>query len=406
MLQDCDVVLMGSGVAPLVAAAQLLVTHASQDISLLVLNPDRDFFLEDSELPLDPYWPLDPARLSLQRIQHHTLEDALKTLQPVYPGTVEFWSEKKNQKQNQGIDEGFHDPHAPHVRQRIRLLAASRSLDPQACELMERLYVEWADRDIHCQIHEHGSFSQGIFPGLSGPSSDYLGLSISDGTDVDVSLYRNGIMEYLRERLGPERMVSGVMQVEWSPEGIRYTTASGSRTVKIRSKMLVFWTPRLTSWILTQAQRMDVKPLLPLGVRVWEQWNLISKNTLDPRTIGMFREMSVWAEMEGSPRQKNLNRLAVLRAGPLLKLEDYLDGRYGSSWASEDSFQSLNRLCCDFLKWERYSIRLMKSRSIFEWNRPVQFALNDQIKIVVGADGPLVDVVRQARYAGEHSHVS
>ena len=52
---DSDVALIGTGIAPLIAAAHLI----SQGKRVLVLNPDFDFFLEDSELPLDPMLPLE-----------------------------------------------------------------------------------------------------------------------------------------------------------------------------------------------------------------------------------------------------------------------------------------------------------------------------------------------------------
>ncbi len=62
MTFDSDVALFGTGVAPLVAANHLLV----QGKSVLLLNPDWDFFLEDSELPLDPMLLEMPSRIPSQ----------------------------------------------------------------------------------------------------------------------------------------------------------------------------------------------------------------------------------------------------------------------------------------------------------------------------------------------------
>src|SRR5436190_17155736 len=100
---DSDVAVLGTGIAPLIGATHLL----TQGKSVLVLNPDRDFFLEDSELPLDPLLPLP----SSARISESLPERALGELRPHFPGAVEFWS-------SDSVPSGFHDASAPHVRSR------------------------------------------------------------------------------------------------------------------------------------------------------------------------------------------------------------------------------------------------------------------------------------------------
>src|SRR5277367_6361899 len=110
MPSDSDVALLGTGVAPLVAAQHLI----SQGKSVLVLNPDRDFFLEDSELPLDPLLP----RPSSTRISESLPDRALSELRPHFPGAVEFWS-------SDSTPSGFHDASAPHVRSRDRIWIGS-----------------------------------------------------------------------------------------------------------------------------------------------------------------------------------------------------------------------------------------------------------------------------------------
>ena len=76
---SADDALLGTGIAPLVAANHLL----AQGKSVLLLNPDRDFFLEDSELPLDPLLQglPDPKRLT-----RSSPEQALAELRPDFPG--------------------------------------------------------------------------------------------------------------------------------------------------------------------------------------------------------------------------------------------------------------------------------------------------------------------------------
>src|SRR3954454_2505190 len=103
---DSDVALLGTGVAPLIAAQHLL----TQGKTVLLLNPDWDFFLEDSELPLDPMFH---GKVTIDRLRRSGPEHALAELRPEFPGAVEFWAGKS--------EVGFHDPEAPHVRQRARL---------------------------------------------------------------------------------------------------------------------------------------------------------------------------------------------------------------------------------------------------------------------------------------------
>src|SRR4051794_28280496 len=136
MPSDCDVALLGTGIAPLVAAKHLL----SQGKTVLVLNPDRDFFLEDSELPLDPLLPLPGP----ERISESLPDRALAELRPHFPGAVEFWSADSAQGQAQA---GFHDPTAPHVRSRSRLFVGTTGIRGRrpSREELEELYVKCSD---------------------------------------------------------------------------------------------------------------------------------------------------------------------------------------------------------------------------------------------------------------------
>ena len=77
---DCDFALIGTGVAPLVAASHLI----SQGKSVLVLNPDFDFFLEDSEMELDPLLPLTASGLDPKRLAANLPEKVLAELRPFF----------------------------------------------------------------------------------------------------------------------------------------------------------------------------------------------------------------------------------------------------------------------------------------------------------------------------------
>lgn len=407
---DSDIAILGTGVAPLVAANHLLI----QGKSVLLLNPDLDFFLEDSEFSLDPLLPDIP---SAERLARNSPEQALEILRPDYPGAIEFWSGTGSSSGigngNTAHAPGFHDPEAPHVRQRGRLWLSWQDKDRfWDWDSLENLYVEASDLDLNPQILDDLSAAR-KFPGFSGQSGNFKGLSIPKFYDVDIVRYRNGLLEFVRERLGQEKLVCAASQIEWMPEGIRFHTKGSIQTAKLREGMLVFWTPKLSPWIIHQAKKVEITPKLPRGIRIWEQWSLNSRDVPDPNIVGMFSNMAVWADFEGPPpllqsdkssfkNPSQSPQLAVLRAGPLIALDGIHLPEGGLSWSSADSLSSLSHLCYGFLKWDRFSIRALRARAVFEWPQEDSWLLshaNPQVRIVPGCDGPLVDVVRVARTA-------
>ncbi|MDR3607330.1 MAG: hypothetical protein P4M08_08115 [Oligoflexia bacterium] len=381
---DSDIALIGTGVAPLVAASHLL----SLGKSILLLNPDSDFFLEDSELPLDPLLhgvKITPARLSAQRV-----DDSLRVIEPYFPGAIERWPASPSQAR------GFRDPEAPHIRSRARLWL------PMTDEL-EAPYVESSDLGLNPQILE-GVQALVKFPGMAPGrpgNSVARALMVSKLADVDVSRYRNGLLEFMRERLGREGVVCNASSLELTPEGVRFRSQGVASTARLRLGALIFWTPRLSSWILGQAKRQGAKLPMPVGVRLWEQWSILSRDEVDPSVVGIWDgRMAVWADGEGAPGTR---QLAVLRAGPLVSLDSLQARREGVSWASSESFDALGALCREFLHWERYTIRGMRPRAIFEWGpgEPdgVASVFDTPTFVVQKSDGPLRDVVEAARRA-------
>jgi hypothetical protein len=73
------------------------------------------------------------------------------------------------------------------------------------------------------------------------------------------------------------------------------------------------------------------------------------------------------------------------------------------TWASSDSFKALARLCHEFLRWEKFSVRAMRPRGILEFDELGLWNLGQGSRawVVPGCDGPLVEVVRAARLACE-----
>ena len=412
---DSDVAVLGTGIAPLIAANLLL----NQGKTVLLLNPDWDFFLEDSELPLDPLLPKVPTPLRLSR---NLPTPTLATLRPLFPGAIEFWHADIQQY-------GFHDPDAPHVRQRGRLWISAKEESPSSkWGELEKLYLEASDAGLNPQLLE-GPSVLNRFPGLHSHSKDLSGLFIPRICDVDVVRYRNGLLEFIRERLGPKRVLTRTQEIEWMPGGIRFSSEGTQNTARLKDGMLVFWTPRLSPWIFYQAKKKSIVPQLPQGARLWEQWILDLERPLDPNAVTIYEDMVFWANVEGfpdttetiertSPKIQGLGRphrkgdkrpyfpeLAVLRAGPLVDLKALQLPDVNLNWASTESFQALTRLCHDLLQRERFTIRALRTKAIFEWEHEQSWTLSNEepsVRVISACDGPLVEIIRVVKNACEN----
>ncbi|OFZ70493.1 MAG: hypothetical protein A3K03_02985 [Bdellovibrionales bacterium RIFOXYD1_FULL_44_7] len=411
MGSDSDFAVVGTGIAPLVAANRL----ASEGKSVIVINPDWDFFREDSELPFDPFWPPSKKTLNTKRVAKSLRKRALAELRPDFPGAIELWASTAEGD----LKAGYHDFRAPHVRTRPRLWLHAPDLldDKEPWEAIEELYVSAEDAELKPSLIT-GFSALNSFPGASKKTKrdeNFRAVVVPKLCDVDVNRYRYGLLEYIRERLGEERLITAASPLELIPGGLKFFSRGAPRTVRISEGLLVFWTPALTQWVMGQSKKAEVPVPRPVSVQLWEQWSFLSRETLEPDCVGMFGDMAVWAEVEGSPTEpdKDLHRLSVLRAAPSLSFSTFsqspafvLNSVYANSWASSESFKSLAVLFHNLLRWDKFSVRAAKPRSIFNWanDQSCGFELpNSSYKIWVdcGSDGPLVDVVSSARRACE-----
>jgi hypothetical protein len=395
MRLDSDIVLIGTGIAPLVAAQQFI----QQGKTVLILNPEFDFFGENSELPFDPHWPWNPRELHPVKIDQSQFEVVFSELQPEYPGPLESWPLQRT---------GFKDHQAPYVRARSRLWM--KSLDEKSWSQVEEMYVKASDAGFKPQLLE-GLLALNRFPGLSvkkaTDSERSKGILFPKMADVDVKRFRNGVREFMKERLGDERMVTHAGPIELMDDAVRFRQEGISKTVRVNESVFIFWTPRLTHWIISLCKRFEVKPILPTGVRVWEDWSLVSKDPVDPSIIGAMDDLLAWADFEGEPEESNTYRLGVLCAGPKVPMESNgLDTRPAeSNWASSGSFQRISRFCHEFLKWNKFTVRSMQARAILEWEEePRSFILTRgtyEARVFNHADGALSQVVKMAKLAGD-----
>jgi hypothetical protein len=386
---DSDVALVGTGAAPLVAATHLL----AEGKTVLILNPDWDFFLEDSELPFDPMESI--PSVDSERLRRNSSEEALQSLRPGFPGAVEYWAGPEIPATS-----GYRDLSAPFVRARSRLWVKNEELTE-----LEDLYVLASDTGFNPQLLEGLQVSK-RFPGASAHgegTQGVAGLWVPRIYDIDVTRYRNGLLEFVRDRSGVgqgSQVVCNARQFEIMPGGIRFHAEGKIHTARLNEGMLVFWTPRLTKWVLSQARRSEVQPVMPRGLRLWEQWSLVSREVIDASAVGVFKNLAVWAEVEGQPDPAApVHRLEVLRAGPLVETLNGTEPTSGHLFSS-DSFNSLSNFFYGFLKWERVTVRGMKPRALFEWGKSGSWSLSKsdlRAKVVMACDGPLAEVVRSAR---------
>ncbi len=385
-------VLIGTGLAPLIAAQILL----RQGKSVLLLNPDYDFFSENSEFGFDPLLPWKGRDIA-HRMTDSDADAVLRELQPEFPGSIETWP---------GARTGYRDTLTPFLRTRNRLFIG-RKEDENWSE-REEVALHAMERGMKIQSIQGWDALKG-FPGISAKEivdpDRYRGMIIPKLADVDVVRFRNGVREFVRERLGAEGLVVGASPIEFTAEGVRFRRDGKPVNVRVNEGVLTFWTPKLTSWILGLAAKYEVKPTLPKGIRLWEEWSLLSKDPVDPTSIGMIDDLVVYAEGEGDPIDSDGKRLGVLKPGPLHSIS--ARGDPGHAWESEvvsrNSFERISELCDEFLHWSRFTLRSLKIRQTFEWEgRHPSFILfreRFESRVVTGTEGFVAEVVRTAKSA-------
>ena len=164
MKRKVDYLLIGTGVAPLLAAQRL----ANRGDSVAILNPDHDFFLENSELPLDLLsFETTNADISL-RFSNNLPEKIYRDLIPEFPGAIELWKEEDQSKN----DRAFQVESAPWIRFRHRLWVRFQLATglPATLEVGRAVLHFWTpkmERNLRQNLEKHqprllGSFDQSV----------------------------------------------------------------------------------------------------------------------------------------------------------------------------------------------------------------------------------------------------
>ena len=406
---DSDVLILGTGLAPLIAAVRLM--HEGRRV--LVLNPDWDFFSEGSELSLDP--GLLQAELfardegaAASYVQRNQPSQILETIRPDFPGAIELAGDQVF---------GFHDLAAPHVRSR-QLLWISEVHAAGAARFEEFFISSQLPTKLQPQwLNPANALSR--FPGMNPrravelserTDAEWRGLLLPKFGELDLDRYRYSVLEYLREKVGSERVITGVSDLDAIPGGFRFVENGQARTARFTEGVLGFWTPRMKRWMMKLMPERDYRVLAKdVESRTFylEDWSLVSRDSLDPQVVGLFEDLLVWAEAPpvGVPdRRGNLSRtLRVLRwTGE--------DATVAREEMTDQSLGSISRLTRDFLGWNRFSVHSLVRRT---WTLPPSDPKNEwelqglrffpsgnmPVAICSRAGGSLPEVVSAARFA-------
>ncbi len=382
-----DYLLVGTGAAPLLAAQRLM----TRGDTVALLNPDRDFFLENSELPLDLFSFESLDTDLTRRFSNNLPEQVYQDLIPEFPGALEMAKETDS---SSGTP--YRVESAPWIRSRHRLwIAADRS---KRRAHLENLYLRSLDLGWKPQWLEGVALAK-RFPGFSPrhlesrDMENWAGFVGPKFGDIDVARYRTGLLEYVREKLGRENIHTGAHILGVDRKGVRFQTAQGlPSTIEVNNAVLHFWTPKLE-----RSLRQNLEKHFPRGLagfdatvskQFWEEWDLISRDPVNPYLVAHLGRIRIWAHGEGLPPPEGWNRIKVMRK------ED------SDKMLGEESFQDIEKLFFQFMGWNRITVRGMSPRVFYRWNKtsPIEYDSDGVRSLVIPAcDGPLHWIANQVR---------
>jgi hypothetical protein len=198
--------------------------------------------------------------------------------------------------------------------------------------------------------------------------------------DVPLDLFRGALLEFVRERAGPSRVIGGASQVQLMPYGVRFVGPNGAQSAVVTRGMWVFWTPRLEHWMkqLMQTKHLGASPdwesppWLPV-----EEWSLLSRRHTVADVVGQFEDALMWSQ--------DAQLIKVLRVG------------------SAESHAAISKLTHAFLGWDRVTVRNMRRRFVYDWDQfrlpsPLKLSHGDlQSFVLTHMDGPLTEIIHRTR---------
>ncbi len=355
---ETEFVVLGTGLAPLVVARKLM----EQGRDVLVVNPERDFFLEDSEFPIDPVLAPDSRRIDDAWFARHDPEKVFRRLSSIFPGPLDM------------VDLEHRD-HAPGTRGESFQIRGQLWVEPRPSQTLGELATHWNDIEnfyvkalgAKRSVREVDGAAVGFrFPGANRErfQSTQRALWVAGACELAVDSFRAAMLDFVRERLGPDRLVFQPSQVAFEGDSFRLRREGRVERWRVREGMLVFWTPRLTHWL--EELEWDRWLKAPALLRLWEEWVLNSRDPIGPMTIGCFDNCLVWGEPD-PPNALSGGRLHVLRRGETAPFGwGARPARPRVQAASLHAFEDLSVLCHDFLEWQSFTVAALRPRVIFE----------------------------------------
>jgi hypothetical protein len=384
-----DYLLVGTGAAPLLAAQRLI----QRGDSVVIINPDPDFFLENSELPLDLFsFETNNPDLNV-RFQNNLPETVYKDLIPEFPGALEI-----SREENETGRPEFQVESAPWIRYRHRLWIAPPRGRTQ--DKMESLYLRALDLGWKPKWLEGMSLAK-RFPGFSAKHLEdrevagWTGFLGPRFGDVDVGRYRTGLLEFVREKLGREKILTGTHLLDASKKGARVQGPAGPPSfIEVDRAILQFWTPKMERPFRQALEKHAPRsvPIFDQSVKrqLWEEWDLLSRDPVNAHVVAHFESMRMWSFGEGPPPLGGYSRIKILRRDNT------------NSLLGDQAFQDIFKLVFGFMGWDRFTVRSMSPRVFYRWNSttPIEYdAEGLRTLIIQGCDGPLHWIARQVRKA-------
>ena len=378
---------MGTGVAPLLAAQRL----TQRGDTVAIVNPHSDFFLENSELPLDLF-SFETANADLNlRFTNNLPENVYKDLIPEFPGALEMSKEEDLRSPHEYQVEG-----APWIRYRHRLWVTPTRSKSQ--KKIESFYLRALDLGWKPKWLEGLSLAK-RFPGFSSRNIEERDVEQWNGFlgprfgDIDVARYRTGLLEYVREKLGRDQILTGTRVVDISRKGARVQGAHGPpASIDVDRAVLHFWTPKLERPIRQELEKHSPRSLPVFDGaatrQLWEEWDLLSKDPVSPYVVAHFDGVRVWSFGEGPPPPGGYSRIKLMRRESSLSL------------LGNASFEDIFKLVFGFMGWERFTVRSMTPRVFYRWNSltPLEYdSAGLRTLIILGCDGPLHWIAREVR---------
>ncbi|MBS1959767.1 MAG: hypothetical protein JST80_09870 [Bdellovibrionales bacterium] len=386
-----DYLLIGTGVAPLMAAQSL----SAKGHAVTILNPDSDFFLENSELPLDLMNFESPTTDISKRFNNNLPEQVYRDLIPVFPGALEMWKEEDDEVEDA---KQFKVEAAPWIRYRHRMWVVPAG--SPGVDRLESLYLRALDLGWKPKWLEGVSLAK-RFPGFSARNLEdrnidrWVGFMGPRFGDIDVSRYRSGLFEFVREKLGRDNILTSAHVLDIDSKGVRFQLSSGLPiNIEVSRAVSFFWTPTMERFLRGQLEKYQPRMLdnfeASVNRQLWEEWNVLSRDPVNPYVVAQIEGLRVWSHGEGIPPVGGWNGIKIMRR------------EQGAKLLAQDSIQDVSRLAFQVLGWDRFTVRSVTPRTFYRWitTAPLEYDSDGLRTFIIRAcDGPLHWIAGKIRRA-------